>query len=176
MPNKKNTEFKLKPDEIIVSKTCPKGKITYANRPFMAISGFAEPQLLTYPHNIIRHQDMPRGVYYLLWKTLQSGNEFFGYVKNLTACGGYYWVFANITPDLRTDGSLAGYYSVRRRPNYKAVQQVATWYKTMLDIESQASASKAPEASSSWLLEKIADQKVSYNQFILQLEEESHHE
>lgn len=165
-------EFKLKPDEIIVSKTCPKGRITYANRPFMVISGYAEPCLQNQPHNIIRHPDMPRGVYYLLWKTLQSGKEFFGYVKNSTACGGFYWVFANVTPDLRTDGSLAGYFSVRRRPNYEAVAKLEGWYKTMREIEAQTSASKAPEASSQWLLNEVAKHNIGYNQLMMQLDEQ----
>lgn len=167
---KNNKEYHLKPDEIIVSKTCPKGRITYANRPFMAISRYAEPELCNQPHNIIRHPDMPRGVYYLLWKTLQSGREFFGYVKNSTADGGFYWVFANVTPDLRSDGSLAGYFSVRRRPNYDSIAKVGAWYKQMLQIEANSSASQAPKASSDWLLEQIKKEGLAYNQFILSLE------
>lgn len=168
---KSNNEYKLKPNEIIVSKTCPKGRIIYANRPFMELSGYGEPELLGLPHNIIRHPDMPRGVYYLLWKTLQSGREFFGYVKNSTADGGYYWVLANITPDLRSDSSLAGYFSIRRSPNYAAIARIETWYQTMRKIESQTSTSKAPEASSDWLLAEVAKSGMDYNQFIMHLDE-----
>lgn len=165
-----NKEYHLKDNEIIVSKTCPKGRITYANRPFMEISGYAEPQLLTRPHNIIRHPDMPRGVYHLLWNTLQQGKEFFGYVKNSTADGGFYWVFANITPDWHSDGSLAGYFSVRRRPNYASLPQVEAWYQHMKNLEAGCSASQAPKESSSWLIEQAKQQGLAYNQFILNLE------
>ncbi|GLR64806.1 PAS domain-containing protein [Marinospirillum insulare] len=163
-------EVKLSESDIIVSKTDPKGRITYANRRFMQIAGYAEPELLGKPHNLIRHKDMPRGVFRLLWYTLQQKQEFFGYVKNLTSDGGFYWVFANITPDLRADSSLAGYFSVRRRPNYAAVKQVSEWYKKMLEIESKESASRAPEASYLWLKEKIVQQGCSYNDLLTRLE------
>ena len=94
---------------LIVSKTDLRGNITYANRHFMRISNFPEAALLGKPHNIIRHSDMPRGVYYAMWKTLKAKQEFFGFVKNLTADGDYYWVFANVTPDV-VDGKVEGFF------------------------------------------------------------------
>src|SRR5690554_586707 len=163
-------EVKLSESDIIVSKTDPKGRITYANRRFMQIAGYAEPELLGKPHNLIRHKDMPRGVFRFLWHTLQQKEEFFGYVKNATSDGGFYWVFANITPDYKADSSLAGYFSVRRRPNYAAVKQVNEWYKKMLVIESKETASRAPEASLLWLKEQIKQQGCSYNELLTRLE------
>lgn len=163
-------EIRLDDDDLIVSKTDPKGRITYANRRFMEIAGHSEPELLGKPHNLIRHQDMPRGVFRFLWHTLQQGQEFFGYVKNRTANGSYYWVFANITPDYKADASLAGYFSVRRRPNFAAIPQVSQLYQTMLNIEAGQSASKAPEASMQWLLDQVAKRGCSYEALIRQLE------
>lgn len=90
----RNNEHALREDEFIVSKTDTRGVITYCNRTFMRISGFSEAELFGQPHNIIRHPDMPRGAFRLLWKQLQAGNEFFGYVKNLCKDGSYYWVLA----------------------------------------------------------------------------------
>lgn len=164
-------EIRLDEDDLIVSKTDPKGRITYANRRFMEIVGYSEPQLLGKPHNLIRHADMPRGVFRFLWLTLQEGKEFFGYVKNRTSDGGYYWVLANITPDYKSDSTLAGYFSVRRRPNFAAVRQVSQWYKKMLEIEAGLSASQAPQASMQWLVEQVDQQGCSYNDLIRQLEQ-----
>ncbi|SFC31348.1 aerotaxis receptor [Marinospirillum celere] len=164
-------EIKLDDDDLIVSKTDPKGRITYANRRFMEIAGYSEPQLLGKPHNLIRHADMPRGVFRFLWQTLQKNEEFFGYVKNRTASGGYYWVFANITPDYTAGAQLAGYFSVRRRPNRSALIQVSDWYRQMRAIEAEETPSKAPEASMQWLLEQVRQQGVSYKQLIDQLED-----
>lgn len=163
-------EVKLSEGEIIVTKTDPKGRITYANRRFMQIAGYSEPQLLGKPHNLIRHKSMPRGVFRFLWQTLQKKQEFFGYVKNLTSDGGFYWVLANITPDYKVDTSLAGYFSVRRRPNYAGVKQIEQWYKTMLEIEAKETASRAPEASFAWLQEQIKQQGCSYHELIMRLE------
>lgn len=165
-------EIKLCEDEIIISKTDPKGQFTYANRRFMQIAGYSEPELLGKPHNIIRHPDMPKGVFRLLWQTLQEKKEFFGYVKNATSDGGFYWVFANITPDYKSDLTLAGYFSVRRRPNYKAVKQVSVWYKKMLQIEANEAPSRAAEVSLLWLKEQIKQQDCSYNELLTRLEEQ----
>lgn len=163
-------EIRLDEDDLIVSKTDPKGRITYANRRFMEIAGYAEPELLGQPHNIIRHPDMPRGVFRFLWQTLQSGEEFFGYVKNKTATNGYYWVFANITPDYTSGSQLAGYFSVRRRPNRAALAQVNDWYRQMRAIEAKQSSPKAAEASMQWLLEQVDRQGMSYKGLVDHLE------
>lgn len=93
------TEVRLAYDELIISKTDLSGRITYANKVFMRISDFSEEDLLGQPHNMIRHPDMPRGVFWGLWNTLKQGREFFGLVKNMTAHGDYYWVLANVRPD-----------------------------------------------------------------------------
>ena len=55
------------------------------------------------PHSIIRHPDMPRAVFKLLWDTLFEGREVFAYVKNMAKSGDYYWVFAHVTPSFDQD-------------------------------------------------------------------------
>jgi PAS domain S-box-containing protein len=85
-------------DEIIVSKTDPKGIITYANQVFLRTAQYQEEEILGAPDNIIRHPDMPRCVFDLLWKTIASGLEIFAYVKNMAKNGDHYWVFAHVTP------------------------------------------------------------------------------
>ncbi|MEW8263014.1 MAG: PAS domain S-box protein, partial [Candidatus Thiodiazotropha taylori] len=76
-------EIIMDENDFIVSKTDLKGRITYANRIFMKIAGYAEHELLNVQHNIIRHPDMPRGVFRLLWNVIESGQECFAYVKNM---------------------------------------------------------------------------------------------
>jgi aerotaxis receptor len=85
-----NVEVRFSPDEIIVSKTDLKGRITYANRVFMRVADYSEDDLLGVQHNIVRHPDMPRGAFRHLWDTIQRGEEWFGFVKNMTAKGHYY--------------------------------------------------------------------------------------
>jgi PAS domain S-box-containing protein len=167
-----NNQVALNSDEFIVSKTDIKGKIVYANRTFMRISGFSEPKLLGQPHSLIRHPDMPRGAFYLLWKTLQQGDEFFGFVKNLCADGSYYWVFANITPDYDADGRLHGYYSVRRKPSAAALLEISPVYRKMLEIEAAVSAPQAPAQSLAWLEQVLAEKGTNYEDFILRLQDQ----
>ena len=103
-------------DEVIVSKTDAKGVITYANRTFMKVAGFEEDELLGAPHSIIRHPDMPRCVFKLLWDTLAAGREIFAYVVNMAKNGDHYWVFAHVTPSIGLSGDLLGYHSNPSRP------------------------------------------------------------
>ena len=85
-------------NEIVVSKTDLKGRITYANRTFCALAGYGEAELLGQPHSIVRHPDMPRAVFKQLWDAIHGGREIFAYVKNMAKTGDYYWVFAHVTP------------------------------------------------------------------------------
>ncbi|PLX73710.1 MAG: aerotaxis receptor Aer [Azoarcus sp.] len=162
-------EVVLGSGEMIVSKTDLTGRITYANRTFMRISNFAERDLLGVQHNIVRHPDMPRGVYRFMWETLKSGQEFFGLVKNMTADGAYYWVFANVTPDLDASGRAMGYFSVRRPPPADAVRAVVPLYEAMLRAEREAGAANAPDASMALLHKTIEDLNTTYDKFVLGL-------
>jgi PAS domain S-box-containing protein len=166
----KNEEVKLVDEEFIVSKTDLTGKITYANRVFMEICNYSESDLLNVQHNIIRHPDMPRGVFRFLWDTIKTGEEFFGFVKNLCADGRFYWVFANITPEYNADGKLIGYLSVRRKPSQAAIDVISPIYAEMLKIEQQASSKKtAPDESIAYLVKQLNNLKVDYQPFVLDL-------
>lgn len=102
-------EQTLETDEIIVSKTDLKGVITYANDVFLRVAGWTEDDIVGEAHNCIRHPDMPRCVFQLLWDTLATGEEIFAYVLNLTKRGDHYWVLAHVTPrrSARSPGSAA---------------------------------------------------------------------
>ncbi|CAL1125542.1 unnamed protein product [Cladocopium goreaui] len=143
-------------DEIIVSKTDLKGIITYANLVFQRVSGFTEQELLGKPHNIIRHPDMPRCVFKLLWDTIAQGNEIFAYVVNLSKNGDHYWVFAHVTPSFDNQGNITGYHSSRRVPEKAAVDQVVPIYKMLLEKEaSYANWRDGMQAATETLLEHL---------------------
>jgi len=56
----------------LISKTNPKGIITYVNNLFCKISGYTREELLGKPHNIVRHPDMPKTVFKELWETIKD--------------------------------------------------------------------------------------------------------
>lgn len=125
----------LGPEEVIVSKTDTKGVITYANEVFCRIAGYRTEELVGAPHNILRHPDMPRCVFKVLWDTIGAGNEIFAYVKNMARNGDHYWVFAHVTPTFDSVGNIIGYHSNRRCPDRGAVSLFGGVYAELLQIE-----------------------------------------
>lgn len=154
-------------DEIIVSKTDIRGRITYANDVFLRVAKYDEDEVLGKPHNIIRHPDMPRAVFALLWETISSGDEIFAYVKNLASDGAHYWVHAHVTPSFSDDGSIVGYHSNRRLPEQAAVKVVDQLYHHLREEEVRCSDPVRALAASRELLERtLRNAKVSYDQFV----------
>ncbi|HYD32307.1 MAG TPA: PAS domain-containing protein [Azospirillaceae bacterium] len=163
-------ERAFQPDEIIVSKTDLKGRITYANDVFLRLAGYEEKDLIGQPHNIVRHPDMPRCVYKMLWDTLGAGNEIFAYVVNRAANGDHYWVFAHVTPIFGPDGRITGYHSSRRVPNRAAVAKAQELYGALRAEEARHVDPREGMAASTEMLAGILrDKGVSYDEFVLSL-------
>jgi PAS domain S-box-containing protein len=154
-------------DEIIVSKTDLKGHITYANETFLNIAGYSEEELLGQPHSIIRHPDMPRCVFKLLWDTIQARREIFAYVKNMSKNGDHYWVFAHVTPTFNEQGSVIGYHSNRRVPERHQVELFDGVYRQLLQEEQRHSDWRTGmQAAGKMLTELIASKGMQYDEFI----------
>jgi len=160
-------ERKLNDDDFIISKTDLMGKITYCNRIFMDMAEYTEEELLGAPHNIIRHKDMPKAVFKFLWDRIKSKEEVFAYVVNETKNKNEYWVFANVTASLDVRGNIIGYYSVRRKPNPKAVEIIKPLYRKMLEIERTAGV----EASMKVLTDLLEEKGLSYDELIISIQE-----
>ncbi len=158
-PNNKETN--LQTDDFLISKTDTKGKITYANPSFIKITGFNEMELLGKPHNLIRHPDMPKIIFKLLWEEISSKREIFAYVKNMSKDGGFYWVYANVTASLNEKGNIIGYYSVRRKASSKALDIIKPLYEKLLSLEK----SGGMNASYKYLVELLKEKGVKYDEF-----------
>ena len=126
-------------DDVIVTKTDLQGRITYANQVFLDISGLSERQAIGAPHSIIRHPDVPRVIFKLLWDKISSREEIFAYVLNMASNGDHYWVFAHVTPTFSNDGAIVGYHSNRRVPEPKALKAIIPLYAELTAIEERAS-------------------------------------
>lgn len=158
-------------NEVIVSKTDLKGRITYANDVFQRIAGYTEQELLGQPHSIVRHPAMPRCVFKLLWDTLASGEEIFAYVINRSRNGDHYWVFAHVTPSFDEQGNIISYHSSRRVPRRDVIDGVITpLYKQLLDIENSFPNSKEGMAASfQAVLDLLNEKGVGYDELIFSL-------
>ncbi len=154
-------------DEIIVSKTDTNGLITYANDVFIRVSGWTEAELIGAPHSIIRHPDMPRCVFKLLWDTIGSGSEIFAYVNNMAADGAHYWVLAHVTPSFDTAGKIVGYHSNRRLPARGAIQEIEPIYRTLLAEEKRFDhGPQAANAGYALLQQVLAEKGVTYEAWV----------
>jgi PAS domain S-box-containing protein len=165
-----NQERTFGEDEIIVSKTDPQGRITYANEVFQRIGMYTESELLGQPHSILRHPDMPRCAFKLLWDTVQAGNEIFAYVKNMAKNGDFYWVFAHVTPSFDAQHKILGYHSNRRLPRREAIGKIEPIYRQLL-VEEERHADRKVGMMSAFdmLVGLLKEQGVAYDEFIFSL-------
>lgn len=159
-------ELRMKPGEFIVSKTDLKGNITYGNETFIEMSGYSESELINAPHNILRHHDMPKLIFKLLWERIREREGIYAYVKNKTKNGDYYWVFAYVTPSFDPSGNRIGYFSIRRAPTPKAIETIEPLYRQLLDAERSGGMS----ASQNYLTKVLQEQGMTYDQFVLGLQ------
>ena len=120
-------EWYFTSDQYILSETDDKGIIVYANDTFCEIAGYKLDELIGEPHNIVRHQDMPRIAFKGLWDDIQSKGFWTGIVKNSRKDGDFYWVHATVLRRIHSDGR-ATYLSVRRVPDKASVDACITLY------------------------------------------------
>ena len=114
--------------EKLISATDLKGIITHCNDTFIKISGFTRDELIGQPHNIIRHPDMPKEAFSVMWSNLKAKQSWMGLVKNRAKNGDFYWVNAYITP-ITFNGEVIGYESVRRLPKRDDINRAEKLYK-----------------------------------------------
>jgi PAS domain S-box-containing protein len=164
-------ETKMQDDEFIVSKTDLRGYITYTNKTFLNICGYDRSELAGVNHNIIRHPDMPKVAFRYMWSLVKDGKDFFGFVKNLRKDGGYYWVFAYISPDFDEADNIIGYTSIRRKPPQTAIDAITGLYKSLLEIEKDGKNENVDKAQKH-LEEFLQTQNCSYEDLILKLQDD----
>ncbi|MDG4717373.1 MULTISPECIES: PAS domain-containing protein [Thalassospira] len=164
-------ERHFKPQELIVSKTDLKGHITYANEVFLRLSDYTENEVLGQPHSMIRHPDMPRCIFKLLWDHISSGKEIFAYVLNMGKHGDHYWVYAHVTPTFDSGHKVIGYHSNRRVADPAILRsKIIPLYAELCKVEESTSNRKdGMNAASELLAKKLSDAGLAYDQFIQSL-------
>jgi len=157
-PTPINEEIKLDPKRYIISETDAKGKITYCNDYFIEVSGYSKEELIGKAHNIVRHPDMPKVVFKLLWETISAGKNINALVKNLAKDGRYYWIFTEF--EIRKDadsGEIIGYHAARKTISKHVIETIANLYAELLQIEKDDSVEAAETYLVNFLKEKGDD-------------------
>lgn len=154
----------------IMSKTDLFGTIEYANEVFVDVSGYEDYELMAHPHSIIRHPDMPKVVFKVLWDNIKQGNQFHGIVKNLSKSGRYYWVITNFEYVRDNDGKIINYIARRKSvPQDVITKHIEPLYNKLLQIEKAS----GEEASEKYLNGFLEEAGVSYVDLITNLMIES---
>jgi aerotaxis receptor len=125
-------EIAVPDTEPLVSRTDTGGRIVFANRAFVEVSGYSLEELIGAPHNLVRHPHMPKEAFANLWATIKAGRPWEGLVKNRTKHGDFYWVRANVTPVVE-DGAVTGYISIRATPIRQQIAEAEAAYRMLRD-------------------------------------------
>jgi len=155
-------EIKLNSKKIIVSKTDKNGKILYANDYFCEVSGYSLDELLGVSHNILRHPDMPKAIFYLMWQSIKSGNNITALIKNLAKSGEYYWVTTDFEYSRNSKGEIDSYLAFRRPAPRKAIEAIEDLYASLLLIERKSGL----EASLVYLQGYLDERHTTYNEMM----------
>ncbi len=154
-------EIKLENNRYLVSETDAQGVITYCNDYFTQISGYDREELIGHQHNIIRHPDMPKVIFKLLWERIQSGKNINAIVKNLAKDGRYYWIFTEFKTRVDLDtNSVIGYTAHRKTISHDAVEVISELYAKLKEIEEKEDMETAQEYLTNYLEEK--DKKINF--------------
>lgn len=139
-------ELILEKGERIVSRTDLHGYITSVNETFLKYSEYREEDLIGKNHNLIRHFDMPKIVFRLLWVKIHNNLDANAFVKNKTKNGNFYWVYATASPIIdKTSGEKKGYISIRKKADESAIEQIEKVYKILKENENSGDWLKSKE-------------------------------
>lgn len=129
-------EVKWNKSKTIISKTDTYGTIVSINDVFTEVSGYTEEELVSKPHNVIRHPDMPKAIFKVLWDNLKRGENFYGIVKNLAKSGEYYWVLTDFDIVKDNSGKVTHYQAKRVAvPDEVVEKEIEPLYKRILKLE-----------------------------------------
>ncbi|TPN85413.1 PAS domain-containing protein [Aquimarina algicola] len=161
-PEPINVEIALDDKKMIMSKANPKGIIEYANDYFIEICGYEEHELIGQPHNAVRHPDMPKVIFKLLWEHLNAKKNIHAIIKNLAKDGRYYWVITDF--DVKTDdtGEIVSFVARRKAPPRETIEKIDHLYKKILSVE-QAS---GIEVAEKYLFGFLEEKNMTYDQYI----------
>jgi len=162
-PEPIENEIKLNPKRYIVSKTNAQGTIEYGNDYFVEISGYTEAELIGKPHSIVRHPDMPKVVFKMMWDRINSAKNIMAIVKNLAKDGSYYWVITEFEPKVDPiTNKVISHTAFRKAAPQKAIDAIEPIYQKLLEIEKDG----GMEASEKYLRGYLEEKGVTYDEFI----------
>ena len=156
--------------KVLISETDAYGTITNVNDVFCSVAHYTPEELIGQPHNLIRHPDMPKLIFKLLWDNLKVGNNFVGVIKNLAKTGEYYWVVTDFEMRRDSMGNITHYIGRRKSVPEAAINDyVAPFYESLLKMEKIGGV----ELSNRFFKNYLAKQGKDYIDFIIDVMNEN---
>lgn len=155
-------EIYIDPKKYLVSKTDRKGRIIYVNSYFSEISKYSEIELVGSPHNIVRHPDMPKVIFKIMWNSIQNNRNITAVVKNLAKDGKYYWIITDFNIQKDAKNEIKSYIAYRWAVDSKIIKEIEILYKKLLKIEKDY----GEDASEKYITDFLLEKNMSYQQFI----------
>lgn len=154
----------------LMSRTNKHGHIMASNEAFQEVSGYSEAELYDQPHSLIRHPDMPKVVFKILWENLKGRQNFHAIIKNLSKSGKYYWVITNFEIIRNEKDEITAFVSYRKAlPKSLINKHIAPLYERLLKIEK----ANGMEVSERYFKGFLEDRKTTYDKFIRTLLKEN---
>jgi len=161
----KQKEIKCATQEVIITRTDLKGNIIYHNPTFSKINGFEGASVIHKPHNIVRHPDMPKAIFRIIWSIIQQGLPIQALVKNKTNDGHYYWTLINWKIQKNRDNEIISYVAYAKQAPNHAIKVLTPIYNMMLQIEKEHDIDSSLEYFHSFLNEE----GLTYSQYMEKL-------
>ncbi len=161
-PNPIDEEIVINDEEVLISVTDPKGIITEANEVFCKVAGYSKEELIGSPHNCIRHPDMPRIMFKIVWDHIKDRENVMAVVKNLAKDGRYYWIVTDFVTQVDADRNIINYTAYRRPISDKVKEAIIPLYEALTAIEKI----EGMEASEKFLMNYFEKRGLTYDDMI----------
>ena len=162
---KVKNEIKCATQQVIVSRTNTQGDIVYCNSTFLDVNGFKSSEVINRPHSIVRHPDMPKSIFKIIWSIISQGLPIQAVIKNKTNDGYYYWTLMTIKPQRDRDNKIISYVAYGKQAPNIVIKKIEPLYRVMKEIEERDDIDAALEYLESYLKEK----NMTYAQYIKHL-------
>jgi PAS domain S-box-containing protein len=160
-----NPEIKCAYQEVIVSRTDTKGNIIYYNSTFAKVNGFKGASVINQPHNIIRHPDMPKTIFDIIWKVISSGLPIQAIVKNKTKDNKYYWTMLELKPQIDNNNKIVSFVAEGKQAPEKIIEIIEPLYKMLYEIEKE----HGIESAITYLRSYLDEKGMTYSQYLRHL-------
>lgn len=155
-------ELSVDEDASYSSSTDENGIIMSVSTDFEKLSGYSQNELKGKNHNILRHPDMPKIIFKIMWDTLKRGEESVCFVFNHAKDGGYYWLENKTYLFSKNDNGGCRYFSYKCMMSNRAKYYMSKLYAKLLEEEKKGGI----EASEKYLKEYLDFRGVTFDEYM----------